>query len=161
MPFTPFHLGPAALVKAALARRFSFLVFGVSQVLIDIEPLVRILRHDDVLHGPTHSFVGAVVLAPVAALIGRAAGWAIGPRISLAVALGSALIGTTSHVVLDAVMHGDMHPFWPFSVANPLLGLVSVRDLHLFCLASAVAGGAILGVRAWAGSSHRRRHGRR
>ena len=51
MPFTPFHLGPGALFKAIGGNRFSFMVFGGSQVLMDVEPLVHILRGDAVLHG--------------------------------------------------------------------------------------------------------------
>lgn len=39
MPFTPFHLGPAAALKIVLPTSFSFTVFGFTQVLIDIEPL--------------------------------------------------------------------------------------------------------------------------
>ena len=39
MPFTPIHLGPGAALKAIGGRHFSFMVFGGSQVLMDIEPL--------------------------------------------------------------------------------------------------------------------------
>jgi hypothetical protein len=41
MPFTPFHLGPGALFKAAGGEHFSFTIFAGSQVLMDIEPLIR------------------------------------------------------------------------------------------------------------------------
>ena len=40
MPFTPFHMGAAVLLKPMVPVRFSVLVFGVSQVAIDIGPLV-------------------------------------------------------------------------------------------------------------------------
>ena len=49
MPFTPFHLGPGAVFKAIGGRHFSFMVFGGAQVLMDIEPLVGILRGSVVL----------------------------------------------------------------------------------------------------------------
>jgi hypothetical protein len=165
MPFTPFHMGPAALLKAALAQRFSIMVFGVSQVLIDIEPLVRIIRNDAILHGPTHTVVGALAIAPVAAVIGRTAGnpvldllrsdpdsgftqWSIGPRITWAVAGVSAFIGTLSHVALDSIMHEDMHPLWPFAGPNPLLAFVSISALHVFCLVAGLVGGSVYGLRA-------------
>jgi hypothetical protein len=48
MPFTPFHMGPGLAVKAVFGRYFSLMVFGFSQVAIDIEPLVRIIRGDAV-----------------------------------------------------------------------------------------------------------------
>jgi hypothetical protein len=37
-------MGPGLALKAAGGRRFSLLIFGFAQVLIDVEPLVRIVR---------------------------------------------------------------------------------------------------------------------
>src|SRR4051812_26481918 len=71
MPFTPFHMGPGIAIKAVAGRRFSLMVFGFSQVAIDIEPLVRIIRGDAVLHGFTHTFVGATLIGLVSAVVGR------------------------------------------------------------------------------------------
>jgi hypothetical protein len=42
MPFTSFHLGPGAVFKAVGGRHFSFMIFGGSQVLMDVESLVHI-----------------------------------------------------------------------------------------------------------------------
>jgi hypothetical protein len=41
MPFTPLHMGPGLAVKAVMQRKFSLLVFGWSQVVIDLQPLHR------------------------------------------------------------------------------------------------------------------------
>src|SRR4051812_16397599 len=71
MPFTPFHLGPGALFKAVGGSRFSFMVFGGSQILMDIEPLVRMIRHDTIVHGVSHTIVGAFVIGLVSGLLGR------------------------------------------------------------------------------------------
>jgi hypothetical protein len=71
MPFTPFHLGPGAAFKAIGGRHFSFMVFGGSQVLMDIEPLIGILRGSAVLHGYTHTLAGALGIGALAALIGK------------------------------------------------------------------------------------------
>lgn len=71
MPFTPFHMGPGLAIKAVSGRHFSLMVFGFSQVAIDIEPLVRITRGDALLHGPTHTYVGASLIAPVSVIVGR------------------------------------------------------------------------------------------
>lgn len=56
MPFTPFHLGPGALFKGAGDTRFSFMVFGGSQVLMDIEPLIRIAQRVTAMIG-TYSHI--------------------------------------------------------------------------------------------------------
>ena len=68
MPFTPFHLGPGALIKAVGGERFSFMIFGGSQVLMDVEPLVRMIRGDAVLHGMSHTIAGALVIGVVSAV---------------------------------------------------------------------------------------------
>jgi membrane-bound metal-dependent hydrolase YbcI (DUF457 family) len=119
MPFTPYHLGAGALAKSISPRYFSFTAFAVANGLIDIEPLVRMLGllDDTILHGPTHTFPGAVVIAaltlPAIRLWDRVA-TALRltglrpPAVPTWMVLSSALIGTVSHVILDAQMHADM-----------------------------------------------------
>ena len=43
MPFTPLHLGVGACCKAVGQRRFSFMIFAGTQVLMDIEPLLGLI----------------------------------------------------------------------------------------------------------------------
>ena len=74
MPFTPFHLGPGAAFKTVGGKHFSFLVFGGAQVLMDIEPLVGIVRGWPILHGVTHNLLGALIIGLVAGAIGRPVG---------------------------------------------------------------------------------------
>jgi membrane-bound metal-dependent hydrolase YbcI (DUF457 family) len=52
----------------------------------------------------------------------------------------SAFIGTYSHVVLDSIMHSDMHPVAPFSQANTLLHMLNHSELHWFCIITGAAG---------------------
>jgi hypothetical protein len=162
MPATPLHMGPGILVKALAGRYFSLLVFGFAQVMIDIEPVVRIIRGDAFLHGFTHTYLGATGIAIISALIGRPVcqmildrwrddpaspfmNWLRGPpRISWTAAISGALLGTYSHVVLDSIMHVDMEPFTPLSTANALHQIVSLDALHIFCLATAVLGATVM-----------------
>lgn len=151
MPITPFHMGPALAVKAVTGRWFSLLVFGLSQVLIDIEPLVGLIRGSAVLHGPSHTLAGAAVIAIVAAEAGRPlSGWWLrvwtGERVAIArgVAYGSAFVGTYSHLLLDGMMHLDMAPFAPLTDANPLLGAMSVPGLYAFCVVTGIVGAAVV-----------------
>ena len=71
MPVTPFHMGPGLLAKALLGRHLSLMVFGFSQVAIDLEPLVHIVRGDAVLHGFAHTYVGATLVASFSVVAGR------------------------------------------------------------------------------------------
>ena len=155
MPFTPFHLGPGAAFKAIGGRRFSFMVFGGSQVLMDIEPLVGIIQGSPILHGATHTVLGALVIGLVAGVIGRPISELVlkwlrirHHPITWAVSLLSGLIGTYSHVGLDAIMHRDMTPLWPLAFGNPMLGLLSVWHLHVFCLALGILGVLIIACKA-------------
>ncbi len=154
MPFTPFHLGPGALIKAVGGERFSFMIFGGSQVLMDVEPLVRMIRGDAVLHGMSHTIAGALVIGVVSAVVGRPLSNALlrqseisDQAISWRVALASALIGTYSHIGLDAMMHSDMNPLWPIAYGNTLLGALPVGTLHLLCVVSGLVGGAFVALR--------------
>ncbi len=128
------------------------MVFGGSQVLMDIEPLVRIYRQDAVLHGPTHTILGALGIGAVAGVLGKPVsetvlrGMGVGQAgISWPVSFLSAFLGTSSHIFLDAIMHRDMKPFWPLMDGNPLLEAVPVETLHIFCVVCGAVAAAILG----------------
>ena len=156
MPFTPFHLGPGAAFKAIGGTHFSFLVFGGTQVLMDIEPGVRLILGTEILHGYTHTLAGAVVIGalgvatgkPVTDWVLKRSGLAHAPLTWTATAAG-AFIGSFSHVFLDALMHPDMHPLWPLSDANPWLAIVTLDQLHYGCAALGVIGGLVAGARLW------------
>ena len=150
MPFTPLHMGPGLLLKAVLQGSFSLMVFGWSQILIDIQPLLVILTGHGALHGFSHSYLGATPIALLAAWSGKYAGEfglrvlrmaEYGP-IGWRAALVSALIGAYSHVAIDGIMHADMAPLAPFAGGRLFYGIVSVETLHILCLASALLGAA-------------------
>lgn len=150
MPFTPFHLGAGAAFKAIGGRHFSFMVFGGAQVMMDIEPLVGMLRGSDILHGYTHTLLGAALIGALAGLIGRPISIAVLSWLRIAhppfgwhAAFIAAWLGTFSHIVLDAVMHSDMAPWWPLATGNSLLGAIPVGQLHLLCVALGVVGGLV------------------
>ncbi len=155
MPFTPFHLGPGALFKAIGGRHFSFMVFGGSQVMMDIEPLIGLIQNKPILHGYTHTLVGALLIGLAAALIGKPiSSWVL--RL-LAIAhhpltwrasFAGAMLGTFSHIVLDAVMHSDINPWWPIALGNDLLQIMPVGSLHLWCLGLGALSWVAIGVRA-------------
>lgn len=166
MPFTPFHMGPAAALKAAAPRHLSLTVFGFTQVLIDLEPLYYILRHEAILHRFFHTYVGATVIGLAGVVLGRpVCQWLllvlyrlggqaqrqaarVASRIPLGAAVAGAFLGVYSHVVLDSIMHADIRPLAPFSQANPLFRVLSLDALHQLCLGAGVAGLLVLAVRA-------------
>ena len=175
MPVTPFHMGPAMLLKVVLRGGFSLMVFGWTQILMDIQPLLVIITGKGHLHGFTHTFVGGSLIAVIAAITSkplieacirsRRFGFApsdrallgIAERLGWPVVIVSAAIGAASHVYLDAIMHSDLQPFYPFDTLNPWLGLLSVDMLHQFCVYTGLIGTALyLGIQV----AIRRRHTR-
>lgn len=158
-------MGPAALFKLIGLGYFSFTLFGYSQILADLEPLIRILRNDDIVHGHSHTYVGAFVIGILATVSGKYLcefglrfwniifqfkAMMVPTEISWTVASISAFIGTFSHVLIDSVMHADMNPLWPFSESNEMLYVVSVSTLHLVCVALGLVGVVgLFGVWIW------------
>ena len=49
-------------------------------------------------------------------------------------AVSAGIVGAYSHVFLDSLMHRDIEPFSPWSVQNPLYGVVNVITLHALCI---------------------------
>ncbi|WP_440875374.1 metal-dependent hydrolase [Thalassotalea sp. PLHSN55] len=154
MPFTPIHMGPGILIKSLLQGSFSLMVFGWTQIIMDIQPLIVLLSGEGHLHGFTHTYVGAILIAIFAALTGKYLS-ELGLKIlkisktnnliSIAwwVVFLSAFIGSFSHVLLDSIMHADVEPFFPFTLDNKFLGLISVSVLHKLCLYTGLVGAAI------------------
>jgi membrane-bound metal-dependent hydrolase YbcI (DUF457 family) len=69
---------------------------------------------------------------------------ALAAEYRLPIAAVSGIFGGIFHSVLDGIMHADIRPFRPFTDANPLYGLVSLRVLYLFCIVTGFVGAALL-----------------
>ena len=149
MPFTPLHMGPGMAVKAVAQERFSLVIFGWAQILVDLQPLVVVLTHEGQTHGVTHTFVGGAVLGAAAAASGKPMADALlnlfrkkgKPRlhISWKTAWWSGLVGGLSHVLLDGLIYPDMSPFWPF-VKGTRMDIFTSRGMIAFCIFSGLAG---------------------
>ena len=167
MPFTPFHFGPAAALKAVAPARFSFTLFCYSQVVTDLESGFYLFRGEYPVHRFFHTYLGATIVGFVCALTGRpicqlalrvcraafpasfARLFGRSATISWTVAFVSAFLGTYSHVFLDSIMHRDIMPLSPFANTNPMLHAISLPLLHLLCLALGVVGVLVFAFRAF------------
>lgn len=161
MPVTPFHMGPGILIKAVLQGYFSLIVFGWAQILMDLQPLFVILTGIGHLHGFSHTYIGATLIAIVSALTGR---WLselvlkflrrdfteyqrvffdISRKVTVVTSFVSAFIGTFSHVLLDGIMHADVEPYYPVTAANNSYLLVSIETLYKLCIYTGIIGAII------------------
>lgn len=154
MPFTPIHMGPGILIKALLQGSFSLMVFGWAQIVMDIQPLIVLITQEGHLHGFSHTYVGATLLSVVSAFSGKylsELGLIIiglsnktNPiKITWLIVFISAFIGTFSHVLLDSIMHFNVEPFYPFSLQNDFLGVITINQLHKICLYSGLFGAGL------------------
>jgi hypothetical protein len=162
MPFTPFHFGPGAAIKAVAPRYFSFTIFCFAQVTTDCETAYYMLRGRYPWHRFFHTYIGATIMGFGCVLIGRPIcqfalrlwrDWLAAPfkpyfptspTISMGSAFTGAFIGTYSHVLLDSIMHRDVAPFMPFSPANPFYRLVGEVALHASCILLGLLGAFLM-----------------
>jgi len=155
MPITPFHLLVATPIKAIAQRRFSWSVFALVNVVMDIEPVAYFLITLNPAHRFFHTIIGATLIAILCAIYGRRlcenaieiwneeikTKWLVTEaRISKFAAWSGALIGAWSHLLLDSFMHDDIKPLSPFSDSNVLLGTLPIATLHTICVVSGILG---------------------
>lgn len=169
MPFTPFHFGPGALLKSVAPRYFSFSLFCFAQGITDIEVLVHMARNDSRLHDFCHTFIGAAAVGLFSLAIGRPfcqrvlRWWTSQPnmplkeyyipnaRIPSMAAASGAFLGAFSHVILDAIMHSDLRPLWPWNSHNYFYAFLGPGTLHALCFVLGV-----LGIVLWARARRRK-----
>jgi membrane-bound metal-dependent hydrolase YbcI (DUF457 family) len=155
MPATPYHLGPGLLIKAVAPRQFSMAAYSLTQVVIDMESGYYLLHRNFPIHRELHTFaLGGLIGLLCGLVVSRIGAWLARPRLvvgealvaeyRLSVAVLSGIFGGLLHPVLDGLVYNDIRPFRPFSSANPLYGLVSIRMVYLFCVVTALVGAALL-----------------
>lgn len=157
MPFTIYHFGPAIFVFSL----FPFLdpiALLIGSIIPDIEGFfaLYILPQSGLpLHGPFHSFIGAIILGSLTGFssfllwtfISKVKWITISPSsISFPKSLMTALIGTFSHILLDSFLYLEMNPFFPVE-GNPFLDMIPENTIILLCIFSFLLGILILLIR--------------
>ncbi len=159
MPVTPFHLIAASPIKAIAPNKFSWSVFCLTNIFIDLEPITCFLVTLEPRHMFFHTIIGATLVAIFSASYGKKLcemailiwneeikgkpeeKWlTAGESICKTAAWIGAILGAWTHLLLDSFMHFDIKPLSPFSDANPLLDLISIGELHMVCLSLGLIG---------------------
>ncbi len=163
MPITPFHIIAAAPIKAIIPRYFSWSIFTLTNIFIDLEPITYFIFTGIPSHKFFHSILGATLIALVCAFYFRKlcenyiTKWnknlhsidrkwleIKNPKIGLFEGIAGGLIGAWSHLILDSMMHQDIKPLWPISNLNPILGIIAGISISYFCIFSFLIGLLIL-----------------
>jgi hypothetical protein len=139
MPFTPFHFGPSAWVALQLQKKLDVPVFVLANVFIDLEPLLIGLYWPWLwAHGYCHTFlIGSLIgfVLGVIAYLGKGILEGLMRLLRLQYSTGfkkitlSAILGVWFHVLLDALVDPNTHPFFPLKF-NPFFGLISLSVAH-------------------------------
>jgi len=151
-------MGPGMLIKAAVMDRFSIVVFGLTQVAIDMEALWYLIRWDLPIHRFWHTYSGATIVAAVFIIVGKPvsqvikSGWnrcavfcgrkefIVPVRTSWLASFIGAVIGSYSHILLDSMYSCDMAPMQPWTDNNPMLGIVGPVWILLLCVLFGILG---------------------
>lgn len=147
MPFTPLHFGLHGLVGLIFFRYLCLPTFLLSNVVIDIQPLLVLLGVINTpLHGISHTFLGSTVLGTVLGLISvpllpfyksqfEKLSFPYNPS-GLSVIV-SAVLGSWFHVITDMPIYDDMHPFYP-SDYNPVYMSLTYHFVANICIMSGI-----------------------
>lgn len=144
MPFTPYHFGPSGTIGLVLRRWLDVPMFLLANVIIDIEVLAAPGRfphrhwhwHTLLVGGLVGAALGAAVhlAIPLRVFIARLMNLArirYEPR--LAPMMLGGLTGAWMHVIIDALYHYDVQPFWPAST-NPFYNFAGQHGLTQPCI---------------------------
>jgi membrane-bound metal-dependent hydrolase YbcI (DUF457 family) len=150
VPITPFHFGPGVLLHSAAPRRVSFIAFVAANGITDVESIYNVLAGNFPVHRFLHTFVGATLVTALTVALFMAMrrlarsvslpNWFEWRQLSSIAVVTGAALGAFSHIVLDGIMHADMHPLAPWSGANPFFQVIPLSTLHWACIISGVAG---------------------
>lgn len=155
MPFTPFHFG-SSLFIISIVTFLDPLALFIGSIAPDIEGITAlfILPHSNLpLHGPFHSFPGAIILGLVSGFfsfffwkiirINSFTYQSIQIQFTLSNGLISGLIGSFSHILLDAPLYPEMNLFYPIH-GNFLYQTLPFSGPYLFCVIAGFTGLIIL-----------------
>lgn len=156
LPFTPLHVGPGLLLKSGVPEHLSVVSYAAANVAVDLEPLYYLSRHEGPIHRLAHTFlaaglIGALLGIVLAALTRRLVRSATAPALNGEIAVRpvilGGLLGGLTHPLLDGLLYTDIRPFAPFTLANPLLGIVPLRMVIIVCVVTGILGGVVLFLR--------------
>lgn len=140
-------MGLGLVIKSAEPKRFSLLMFGMSQVVIDLQPLIAMTTGGSIeLHGISHTIIGATFIALICLPFRRLLEIVFKQSIGAREAAVGAFVGVYSHLILDSIVHVDVsgNLFYPFHVESRLLGLLSWAGMTYFCIVLALIGSCVL-----------------
>ena len=168
MPITPFHIIAGFAVKSVFNKHFSWSIFALTNIIIDVEVIYYILTIGEASHKFFHTLIGSSIVALSCAIIGipicerllkfwnknlqnekslEKLKWlSADTNITIFSSFTGAFVGAYSHIILDSLMHFDVKPFEPF-FSKTFVGIISSDLLHILLLGFFVFGSIVFFVK--------------
>lgn len=146
MPITPLHFGILAPVNHLKPGKVSNVSFILANVITDAQNIGLYLAGLPLVDHTweTHSFLGALLVATFVSILGIRLHRPFLPERRW---IYGALLGTMTHVILDMLVHPEMHPFYPIE-GNPFYaGLLAPLSWALLPLAAWLTVQYVSGIR--------------
>ena len=144
MPFTPYHMGFGLIAKSAKPAKVSLIMFGFSQIVIDLQQLYKHIMypHGFAYHGLTHTIIGATIVAIICLLFRGMLERLFRQVISKSSAIYGVFIGVYSHLLLDSFVHNEvsLNLFWPLHLDSHLYGLIYIHGMNKLCIIMGITG---------------------
>tara|TARA_B100000767_G_scaffold255223_1_gene261234 strand:- start:182 stop:697 length:516 start_codon:yes stop_codon:yes gene_type:complete len=168
MPITPFHIIAGFAVKSIFNKHFSWSIFALTNIIIDVEVIYYILTIGEASHKFFHTLIGSSIVALSCAIIGipicerllkfwnknlqnekslEKLKWlSTDTNITIFSSFTGAFVGAYSHIILDSLMHFDVKPFEPF-FSKTFVGIISSDLLHILLVGLFVFGSIVFFVK--------------
>lgn len=142
-------MGFGLVAKSLQPNRISLIMFGFSQVAIDLQQLYKHLTERVAIHGVSHCILGATFIGLACIPFRSSMERLFNKAISFKSSIYGIFIGVYSHLILDSIVHPDVsnNLFRPFAINSHLFGLLSKIEMNLLCVLLGIFGLIIMGVR--------------
>ena len=132
MPITPLHLGLMAPINHFKPGKVSNVAFVLANLWLDAEFIKAWLFNMPLPSHNNHDFVNATVAALLVCVLGLSSRKPFLPNKAWVV---GAFLGSYTHILLDMLVHADVHPLWPLMDSNPFyMGWMQPLSLVLLVL---------------------------
>jgi len=168
LPLTHYHLGSGLFLGTILFRFFYLPALLIGSVFADIEPIILGLYNYNYPylsyphHGALHSLAAGVLASILIAIVLKNFRWPFknggikllgffwpAQKKTYMNMFFGALVGYTSHIIFDSIMHYDVYPFWP-SKYNPILRVIGVNREYTIMYWMAITGiVSFIGILFW------------
>lgn len=131
-------MGFGLFAKSVKPAKVSLIMFGFSQIVIDLQQLYKHIQYPHQLahHGLTHTIIGATIIAIICLLFRGLLEKLFRQSISKVSAINGVFLGVYSHLLLDSLVHSEVSKrlFLPLQIDSHLYGYINNKEMNVLCI---------------------------